>query len=194
MTSYMYGMPNAQTPRPLHERRRGAPDQSGYFSRVPGPEVSINLSAFARSASVASMFNPISFAKASSSHHSSGGFGIEISPEPWIKAHPLNRRNAAECTEPPERTITVRPCGGATCDVGTKRPLISPLSEACPPRTKGQTIMIAENAGSFSQRSPGSPAQTKRREGANQPDCETGVRPNGEYGGKRRLVLASLLS
>jgi hypothetical protein len=35
-----------------------------------------------RSASIASMSNPISFAKASSSHHSSGGFGIEVSPEP----------------------------------------------------------------------------------------------------------------
>jgi hypothetical protein len=66
------------------------------------------------SASIASMSNPISLANASSSHHSSGGFGIEVSPEPWINAHPVNGRNAAEHTEPPERTITVRPCGGET--------------------------------------------------------------------------------
>jgi hypothetical protein len=49
------------------------------------------------------MSNPISFAKASSSHHSSGGFGIEVSPVPEINAHPL-RRNAAENTKPRERT------------------------------------------------------------------------------------------
>src|SRR5437773_806303 len=80
------------------------------------------------------MSNPISFDKASSSHHSSGGFGIEVSPEPEINAHPL-RRNAAENTKPPERTITVRTCGGEIRDARTKRPFISAFVEACPPRT-----------------------------------------------------------
>jgi hypothetical protein len=75
------------------------------------------------------MFKPISFAKTSSSHHSSGGLGIGVSPEPWINAHPLNRRNAAENTKPPERAVTVRPCGGETRDVRTKRPFISALSK-----------------------------------------------------------------
>src|SRR5262245_21349428 len=34
------------------------------------------------SASIASIFKPISAAKASSNHHSSGGLGIKVSPEP----------------------------------------------------------------------------------------------------------------
>jgi hypothetical protein len=100
------------------------------------------------------MSNPISFAKASSSHHSSGGFGIEVSPEPEINAHPL-RRNAAENTKPPERTITMRPCGGETRDATTKRPFISAFVKASPPRTNGQTIMIAKSTSSFSQGSSG---------------------------------------
>ena len=80
--------------------------------------------------------------------------GSKSSPEPEINAHPL-RRNAAENTKPPERTITVRPCGGETRDVRTKRLFISAFLEACPPRTNGQTIMIAKSASSFSQASSG---------------------------------------
>ncbi len=122
--------------------------------RVSGDTGRPKIISVRRSASIASMSNPISFAEASSSHHSSGGFGIEVSPEPEINAHPL-RRNAAENTKPPERTITVRPCGGETRDVRTKRLFISAFVKACPPRTNGQRIMIAKNASSLSQGSSG---------------------------------------
>ncbi len=115
-------------PRPKGEARR---IRAGILPAFRGPEASGLNYQRCRSASIASMSNPISFAKASSSHHSSGGFGIEVSPEPEINAHPL-RRNAAENTKPPERTITLRPCGGETRDVRTKRLFISAFAEACP--------------------------------------------------------------
>src|SRR6266568_1098146 len=99
--------------------------------RVSGDTGRPKIISVRRSASIASMSNPISFAEASSSHHSSGGFGIEVSPELEINAHPL-RRNAAENTKLPERTVTVRPCGGETRDARTKRPFISAFVEACP--------------------------------------------------------------
>jgi len=122
---------------------------------------------------------PHFFGKASSSHHFSGGFGLGVSPEPWINAHP--RCDAAENTKPSERAVAVRPCGGETRDVRTKRPFISAFAEGFPPRTNSQTIMIANNASSFSE---GSSGRDKPKEEANQPNCETHVRASGECEGK----------
>jgi len=44
--------------------------------------------------------------------------------------------------------------------------------------------MIAKSASSFSQGSSGRTNQTKCKEEANQPNCETHLRQSGEYEGK----------
>ena len=66
-------------PRRKGEARR---IRAGILPAFRGPEASGLNYQVRRSASIASMSKSICFAKASSSHHSSGGFGIEVSPEP----------------------------------------------------------------------------------------------------------------
>src|SRR5262249_33588581 len=131
--------------------------------RRPRPEA--NSLNYHPSPSITSMPNPISLAKPSSSHHSSGAFGTQVSPKPKTHAPPPNRRNAAENPTPPERAITARPCGGETLDVKIKRPAISVFLLSVSPTPNGQMARIARSAGSFSQKSSGGhPKPSARKE------------------------------
>lgn len=132
------------------ERGQGLPDRGRYVAHVPRPEAS-SLTCYR--SPVQPHFVRQRFVKPPFLWW----IDIEISPEPWINAHSLNWRNAAAGTEPPERTIIIRPCGGEICNVRTNRALMAALVEGMLRRNFAAVTSTHERANrsdSGSQRNP----------------------------------------